>query len=149
MKNFGIKEAWVHKVLVSFCDQMTCEELQQEKTKQSYFPKFFLEPNFVFFSTSPSNVQTQQKFARSLQTIASLMPKKSYFFKFSCYFFEFIVHERTYLLFFLCHELLKCPNSMKICTHLVNLSIFDTTKFQIFLLFFQDGQCPLTSFDLL
>ena len=37
---------------------------------------------------------------------------------------------------FLCRELLECPNNMKICTHLANLSTFDPTKFQIFLTFF-------------
>ena len=135
MKFFGIKVAWVHKVLATFCDQMTCEELQQEKTKQLFFPKFFPEPNFVFFSTNPSNVQTQQNFAHILDTRASWMPIFFMIFEFSCYFFEFTIHGPIYLLFFLCHELVECPNSTKICKHLAHPSLFDAKKIIYFFKF--------------
>ena len=37
--------------------------------------------------------------------------------------------------FFPFPEFLECPNNAKICTHLAPLSIFDPTKFQIFLIF--------------
>ena len=44
--------------------------------------------------------------------------------------------QRTDLNFFLSHEFLECPNNAKTCTHLAPLSIFDPTKFQLFLFFF-------------
>ena len=40
------------------------------------------------------------------------------------------------LKFFVWHGLLECPNCAKICMRLAPLSIFDPTKFQIFLIFF-------------
>ena len=148
MKCFGIKEAWVHKVLASFCDQMTCEELQQEKTKQLFFPQFFPEPNFVFFLHKPLQCPNTTKICTQLVDHSLFDAKKIIFFlNFLAILFQ-IYYSQVYILsVFPRHELLECPNSMKICTHLAHMSIFDLTKFQIFFLklpFFQDGQSCFT-----
>jgi len=37
---------------------------------------------------------------------------------------------------FFLHELLRCPNTTKTCTHLANLNIFSPTNFHNFLIFF-------------
>mgnify|MGYP005850747381 CR=1 FL=1 len=68
MKFFGIQDARVHKACAKFCYQMTCEELSQKKTKIVYFLQVFSETNFVIFSTSSYNVQTQKKIAHTFHT---------------------------------------------------------------------------------
>ena len=136
MKFFGIQDARVHKVCAKFCYQMTCEELSQKNQNSVFFTSFFLR-QILFFSPRAPTMSKHNKILHTPSTPKHLgCQKNSYFFEFFCYFFEFTVHTRTYLLFFLRHELLECPDNMKICTHLANLSTFDPTKFQIFLTFF-------------
>ena len=62
-------------------------------------------------------------------------PKISYFFDFFLFFRIYCSH--AYKIYdFLCHELPGCPNGTQICMRLADMTIFDPTKFQIFLIFF-------------
>ena len=58
----------------------------------------------------------------------------SYFFDFFSIFQIYCSH--AYKIYdFLCHELSGCPNGTQICTRLADMTIFDPTKFHIFLIF--------------
>ena len=134
MKNFGIKEAGVRKVREIFCCVSTLQELVEKKTI------FGAEKNsekctILFFLREHLACHLIKKIASALRTQASLMPKKFILFKFFLLFFLIYCSQRIDLHFFLSHEFLECPNSLKICTHLAPLSIFEPTKFQIFLIF--------------
>ena len=107
-----------------------------KKTKIVYFLQVYFWDKFCFFVHELLQCPNTTKFCTHLPHLSILDAKRIHIFWFFCYFFEFTVHTRTYLLFFLRHELLECPNNMKICTHLANLSTFDPTKFQNFLTFF-------------
>ena len=135
MKFFGIQDARGHKTGAKFCYQMTCEELSQKNQNSVFFTSLFLR-QILFFSPRAPTMSKHKKICTHLPHLSILDAKRIHIFWFFCYFFEFTVHTRTYLLFFLRHELLECPNNMKICTHLANLSTFDPTKFQNFLTFF-------------
>ena len=63
--------------------------------------------------------------------------KKSHIFlNFLAILFQIYCSQACILTVFPHHELLECQNSTKICTHLAHMSIFDLTKFYIFLNFF-------------
>ena len=90
--------------------------------KVHYFVYFLLELLLCHLST---------KICTDLAHPCIFDAKKNHIF---CYFL-YIVHQRTYLQFFLSHEHLECPNNMKFCTH-THVRNFDLTKFQIFCYFF-------------
>ena len=104
----------------------------KKKQNSHFFPSFFPSQILFFSPQAPPMSKHNKNLHAACRPEPLWCQKISYFFEFSCYFFEFTIHRLTYLLFFLWHELLECPNSTKICTHLANLSIFDPTNFQIF-----------------
>ena len=135
IKKIGIKEASMSKVRANFCCVWTLQELVEKKTKFDTGKNFGKNDYFVFFLLELLACHLITKTCKHLAHPNLFDAKKFIFFEFSCNFFEFTVHKHIYLLFFLCHDLLECPNSMEICMHLVNMSIFDPTKFQIFQIF--------------
>ena len=101
---------------------------------------------FVFFSRAPRTSFDHQ----NLQAPCALKPLwrqiNSIFLNFFAIFSNLLFIGINYY-FFLCHELPECPTNTKLCTRLADMTIFDPTKFHIFLiflLFFLDGQSTLT-----
>ena len=126
MKFFGIKEARVCKLRANFCCVWTLEGLVEKKNKIWLGKKLL----FCFFLLELLTCHLITKTCKHL-VHPSLFDAKNFhiFLNFLAILFQ-IYYSQVYILsVFPRHELLECPNSTKICTHLGHMSIFDLTKF--------------------
>ena len=108
-----------------------------KKNKIVYFLKFFFWDKFCFFLHELLQCPNTTKFCTHLPHQSILDAKKIHIFLNFIAIFLNLLFTRVHIYCFCpCNDFLECPNNMKICTHLANLSTFDATKFQNFLIFF-------------
>ena len=75
------------------------------------------------------------KMCTHLVHLSIFSPPKFHIFLIFFLFFQIYCSHAYKIYDFLCHELPGCPNGTQICTRLADMTIFDPTKFQIFLNF--------------
>ena len=107
----------------------------REKNKIVHFSKFFWA-KICFFLHELLRCPNTTKTCTHLAHLNIFSPTN--FHNFLIFFlFFWICYSHAYKIYvFLWHELPECPNGMKMCTRLADMTIFDPTKFHIFLIFF-------------
>ena len=135
LKFCGIEDSHVRKARANFCVGWTLRELVAKENKNNLclwtvnskkIAKKFKKIEFIWRQRGLS-AQGACKFWWSNDVRGALEKKTKY-----CIFSKFFWAK---ICFFL-HELLRCPNTTKTCTHLAHLNIFSPTKFHNFLIFF-------------
>ena len=107
----------------------------RRKNKIVHFFQSFFELKFVFLHELLRCPNTTKTCAH-LANLNIFDPTNFHIFLIFFLFFQIYCSHAYKNYDFLCHELSGCPNGTQICTRLADMTIFDPTKFQIFLIFF-------------